>query len=71
VSARREGKWMHYRIESPRSEAAAAVLGKTLDSLRHDRQMQADLAILDRACCQPQEFVPLLGAPAPVRIPLQ
>jgi ArsR family transcriptional regulator len=70
VNARRDGKWMHYRIELPRSGAAAAVLGKTLDSLRHDKQMQADLAILDRACCQPQKFVHLAGAPSPLRVSL-
>jgi ArsR family transcriptional regulator len=68
VTARREGKWMHYRIETPPSEAAAAVFDATLDGLRDDEQMQADRTVLDRACCQPQKFVPLRGAPAPTRV---
>ena len=71
VTARREGKWMHYRIENPRSPAAAAVLGKTLDGLRHDAQMRADLAMLDRACCRPQGYVPLPGAPPPTHVSRQ
>ena len=42
VSARREGKWMHYRITPPADPAAAAILDATLASLRSDKQMQAD-----------------------------
>jgi len=65
VSARREGKWMHYRITPPADPAAASILDATLASLRIDRQMQADLAKLDRACCAPQKLVALEGAPLP------
>src|SRR5208337_1751582 len=36
VSARREGKWMHYRMEPPKDTAMATVLGATLDSLKKD-----------------------------------
>jgi ArsR family transcriptional regulator, arsenate/arsenite/antimonite-responsive transcriptional repressor len=71
VTARRDGKWMHYRAQAPASSAAVAILRKTLDGLRHDKQMQADLALLERACCQPQKFVPLVGAPTPNRVSLQ
>ena len=66
VSARREGKWMHYSIERPNDPGAGAVLDATLTSLKSDREMQADLARLGRACCEPQRFVSLLGAPVPV-----
>lgn len=66
VSARREGKWMHYSIEHPNDPGAGAVLDATLTSLKSDREMQADLARLGRACCEPQRFVSLLGAPVPV-----
>jgi ArsR family transcriptional regulator len=65
VSARRDGKWMHYRIERPADERAAAILDAALLSFKSDRQMQADLALLGRACCEPQRFVSLLGAPVP------
>jgi len=65
VSARREGKWMHYSIERPDDPGAAAVLDATLASLKSDREMQSDLARLGKACCEPQRFVSLLGAPVP------
>ena len=65
VAARREGKWMHYRLGRPEDEAAGSILAATLDSLKMDREMQADLARLSRACCQPERFVTLQGAPMP------
>jgi ArsR family transcriptional regulator len=68
VRARRDGKWMHYRLETPADAAAAAILRTTLESLEADREMQSDLARLNRACCAPQRFVTLQGAPAPARV---
>ena len=65
VAARREGKWMHYRMAPPADAAAASVLKATIASLRADRQMQADLARLERACCAPQLLVMPEGAPRP------
>jgi ArsR family transcriptional regulator len=65
VAARREGKWMHYRIVSPSDPAAAAILEATLISLRSDKQMQFDVSRLDRACCAPQKLVLPEGAPRP------
>ena len=67
VAARRDGKWMHYRVEQPEDEAAASILAAALDSLRMDKAMQADLARLSRACCQPERYVTLKGAPIPAR----
>jgi ArsR family transcriptional regulator, arsenate/arsenite/antimonite-responsive transcriptional repressor len=68
VRARREGKWMHYRIERPDDAGAAAILDATLDSLRADREMLADRAQLDKACCRPRSFVTLTGAPIPAEV---
>ena len=68
VAARREGKWMHYRICPPEDAAAASVLDAVLASLRTDKRMQADLAKLDRACCAPQRLVVPEGAPRPALI---
>ena len=42
VAARREGKWMHYRIVMPPNIGAAQVLQQTLAWLREERAMQAD-----------------------------
>jgi ArsR family transcriptional regulator len=66
VEARREGKWMHYRIEPPADPRAASILDATLKSFEADRSMQADLVRLGKACCEPQRFVTLQGAPMPI-----
>lgn len=68
VTARREGKWMHYRISPPSDPAAASILNATLASLRNDKQMQTDLNKLDRACCAPQKLVMPEGAPRPTPV---
>ena len=65
VIARREGKWMHYRMAPPADPAAASILAATLASLKRDKPMQADLAKLDRACCAPQKLIVPEGAPRP------
>lgn len=68
VSARREGKWMHYRIAKPADPGVAAILASTLRSLRDDRFMQADLDRLERACCAPRPLVQLRHAPRPAAV---
>ena len=68
VAARREGKWMHYRIVSPGHAGATQILRETLAVLREEKAMQQDLARLNKACCAPQKLVALEGAPAPVRV---
>lgn len=65
VAARREGKWMHYRIVVPAHAGAARILRETLAVLQEERAMQADLARLDRACCAAQRILALEGAPLP------
>jgi len=61
VATRREGKWMHYRLEKIADPAAAAVLKATLQSLERDESMQQDLARLERACCGLDSLVQLSG----------
>jgi len=68
VEARREGKWMHYRIERPADLRAASILDATIKTFETNRNMQIDLARLSQACCEPQKFVPLQGAPVPVDV---
>jgi ArsR family transcriptional regulator, arsenate/arsenite/antimonite-responsive transcriptional repressor len=65
VTARRQGKWMHYRIAVPENPLARQVLKDTLSWLAEDKDMQRDRARMGRACCQPQKFVALAGAPLP------
>jgi ArsR family transcriptional regulator, arsenate/arsenite/antimonite-responsive transcriptional repressor len=69
VAARREGKWMHYRIVVPSHGGAAKILRDTLAVIREEKAMQADLGRLDRACCVPQKVSALEGAPRPVIAP--
>src|ERR1700734_1409291 len=65
VAARREGKWMHYRLVVPSSPHAASILKTGWDALRQDKDLQAALKRLNRACCGPRSLVQLLGAPLP------
>ena len=68
VAARREGKWMHYRIVAPHHAGAAQILDETLSALSEDGAMQADLTRLRKACCVPQKLSALEGAPLPIPI---
>lgn len=68
VEARREGKWMHYRIVMPPNIGAAQVLRQTLAWLKEDRGMQGDRARLSKACCSPAKFSALQGAPLPIPV---
>ena len=68
VATRREGKWIHYRIVMPPNAGAAKVLREILDWLKREKPMQADRARLSKACCAPQKFVTLQGAPLPAAV---
>jgi ArsR family transcriptional regulator len=68
VSARRDGKWMHYRIAMPPNDGAAKVLQRILQSLKEEKSMQADRAKLSKACCAPERFSALQGAPQPMLV---
>jgi ArsR family transcriptional regulator, arsenate/arsenite/antimonite-responsive transcriptional repressor len=65
VIARREGKWMHYRITMPPHAGAAQILRQTLAAMKEEKTMQADRARLAKACCEPSKFVALESAPLP------
>ncbi len=65
VAARREGKWMHYRLIEPSDERAARVFAEARAWLADDREMQRDRARFERVCCAPQVPVRLQGAPRP------
>lgn len=68
VAARREGKWMHYKILEPANAGASRILRETLAVIAQEKAMQADLARLGKACCTPQKVSALEGAPLPVRV---
>ena len=68
VAARREGKWMHYRIVMPPHIGAAQILKQTLGWLKDEKAMQTDRARLTKACCAPAKYASLDGAPVPTRV---
>jgi len=65
VAARREGKWMHYRISTPADPHAARVFAEVLTWLGEEREMQKDRARMENLCCAPRLPVRLQGAPRP------
>ncbi len=65
ATARREGKWMHYRLAIPKDAIAASILQETLRHLREKPEMKRDLSRLGVACCSPQKFELLQRAPQP------
>jgi ArsR family transcriptional regulator len=68
VAARREGKWMHYRLAIPKDQAAASILRETLKHLREKPEMKGDVSRLSSACCSPGKFELLQDAPTPALI---
>jgi ArsR family transcriptional regulator, arsenate/arsenite/antimonite-responsive transcriptional repressor len=68
VAARREGKWIHYKIVVPSHRGAARILRETLAVIREEKGMRADMARLGKACCAPQSISGLEGAPLPIPI---
>jgi ArsR family transcriptional regulator len=65
VSARREGKWMHYRLAEPPDEHAARILREVRASLAEHPEFQRDREKLEKVCCAIQLPVQLRRAPRP------
>jgi ArsR family transcriptional regulator, arsenate/arsenite/antimonite-responsive transcriptional repressor len=68
ANARREGKWMHYRLVVPKDPVAASILQETLRHLREKPEMKRDVSRLGVACCSPQKFEVLQRAPQPALV---
>jgi len=68
VAARRDGKWMHYRLVMPPHIGATQILRETLHALKDEKVMQADLAKLVKECCAPKKKPLLDGAPLPTKL---
>lgn len=69
VSARRQGRWMHYRLAIPQNDAVAGIMAETLACMRKMPDMQADLARLVTSCCSPESAVAWSQAPQPLVLP--
>lgn len=68
VSARKDGKWMHYRIETPKHPHAARMLADVIAWLKEDKEMQRDRARLVKVCCSSCLPAALDGAPLPASV---
>ena len=65
VAARREGKWMHYRVAMPPDPHAAHIFGEVRAWLKEESEMQRDRARLQSVCCSPRIPIQLRSAPRP------
>lgn len=68
VAARRDGKWMHYRIAPPGDPHAERILKDLMSWLKDDKEMQRDRVRLVKMCCMTSSPVQILGAPKPASI---
>jgi ArsR family transcriptional regulator, arsenate/arsenite/antimonite-responsive transcriptional repressor len=68
VAARRDGKWMHYRLFPPRDRYAAGLLAAARVWLANDPEMRSDRSRLVRLCCSSTVPAPLKRAPKPAGI---
>ena len=65
VQTRRDGQWIHYRRAKLRDPKAEAIVNDAIAWIHELAQAKKDLAKFEVACCQPQKFVSLEGAPVP------
>ena len=68
VSARREGKWIHYRIVEPRDSHAANIFREVRAWLANEPAMQSDRTRLRKICCATKLPVQLQRAPVPASL---
>lgn len=68
VVARREGKWMHYRLTEPPDEHAARIFREVRTALAEHPELQRDQEKLANICCAPKLPVQLRRAPRPVGV---
>jgi ArsR family transcriptional regulator, arsenate/arsenite/antimonite-responsive transcriptional repressor len=68
VDARRDGKWMHYRIITPRDETVRRLFDDLLAAMENDPGMARDRSRLTSVCCAPALPEQLQGAPIPISI---
>jgi ArsR family transcriptional regulator len=68
VAARREGKWMHYRLVEPADPHAARIFREVRSWLDNNAAMVSDRTRLRKICCAPQLPVQLKRAPLPASV---
>ena len=61
VTARRDGKWMHYTLQTPTDPKAREVFDATMKMLEDDANMKKDRERLVDFCCSPNAPVLIRG----------
>ena len=68
VDARRDGKWIHYRLANPPDDNAARIFREVRAALSEYPELQRDREKLMQICCAPQLPLQLRGAPKPIEV---
>lgn len=68
VAARRQGKWMHYRLQKPADPHAVALLDSVRAYFNGNPEMQTDRSRLVKLCCSPSVPAQLKRAPKPAGV---
>jgi ArsR family transcriptional regulator len=68
VSARRDGKWIHYRLVEPPDVHAANIFREVRAGLANEPAMRSDRGRLESICCAPKLPVQLQRAPLPTSL---
>ncbi len=68
VEARRDGKWIHYRLAQPSDEGLGGVVERALEWLWTFDEMKADYQRLTSVCCAVDAPVTIARAPKPETI---
>jgi ArsR family transcriptional regulator len=68
VTARRDGKWMHYRLVEPPDLHAAKIFHEVRESLANNPEMQRDKARFEKLCFATQLPLQLQRVPRPVSL---
>lgn len=65
ATARRDGKWVHYRITPPEHPTAREAFHSVLRTFEDDRELKRDRMALMRACCSTKVPDQIRRAPRP------
>lgn len=68
VAARREGRWMHYRVTEPTEPRAARVFQEVRAWISGEKEMQRDRERLAKVCCAPGIPIAIQGTQRPARV---
>ena len=68
VQARRDGKWIHYRLVEPPDPHAANIFREVRARMANDPAMRSDRSRLETICCAPKRPIQLQRAPLPTSL---